>query len=460
MPGMVAGTPVAMPGADGGRDTGAVPLSSWLALAAIVVVAIYSIVDRQIFVLFAEAIRKEMLLSDTQVGLVQGVGLALVGVITTYPISWLADRYDRRWIVAGCVILWSVAIVICAAAPSFGWLFVGAALVGIGEAGVGPAGFAMIPDLFPQQARQLANSVFAIATRLGGAFGAYVAGMLGVAAMGLHPVLPSGLQPWAEWRLAFLLAVVFLPVAVALILLLPRRAAGTPVQMRADARGADAQGVAAPGLIRFVRQHARAQCGVLAGQFFMTFGLVSVAAWIPIVAQRDFGQTPAEGGAWLGAMAIVTGLIGFTIGTIGLRVLQPRFGARLPMLAVAGTIVVSALCSTLIGLFGRSVMSLYVLWGFQAIFLMIASMVLPTIMQNMTPVHLRARVFAMFGLVGMLAGGFSPPLVGLLSDALGTMPHKLLIAAMSVSVVALLIAAVIFVRMTSAYVRLAAEIAE
>jgi MFS family permease len=138
------------------------PPLSWLALAAVTLVSIYAVVDRSIFGLFAEPIRKTLHLSDAQIGEFMGVGLALVGVVTTYPISWLADRHDRRKIVAACIVLWSGAVVICALAPDFGWLMVGASLFGVGKAGIGPAGYAMIPDLFPPHARQIANSVFAM----------------------------------------------------------------------------------------------------------------------------------------------------------------------------------------------------------------------------------------------------------------------------------------------------------
>ena len=120
-----------------------------------VAVAIYAIIDRQIFILLAEAIKKDMSLSDTQLGLLQGVGLALVGVITVYPISWLADRFDRRVVVAASISLWSLAVIACGFAPNFTWLMIGASLVGVGEAAIGPATYAMIPDLFPPSRRQL-----------------------------------------------------------------------------------------------------------------------------------------------------------------------------------------------------------------------------------------------------------------------------------------------------------------
>src|SRR5579862_4912097 len=78
------------------------PMSAWLGFVAMLGVYIYAVIDRQIFILLAEPIRRNMSLSDAQLGLLQGTGLALVGVLTTFPIAWLADKFDRRWVTAGC----------------------------------------------------------------------------------------------------------------------------------------------------------------------------------------------------------------------------------------------------------------------------------------------------------------------------------------------------------------------
>jgi hypothetical protein len=52
-------------------------MSAWLGFVAMLGVYIYAVIDRQIFILLAEPIRRNMSLSDAQLGLLQGTGLAL-----------------------------------------------------------------------------------------------------------------------------------------------------------------------------------------------------------------------------------------------------------------------------------------------------------------------------------------------------------------------------------------------
>jgi MFS family permease len=421
------------------------PLSSWLGLIALLVVSIYALIDRQIFVLLAEPIRRDMALTDSQLGLLQGLGLALVGVITTYPISWVADRYDRRWVMAACVLVWSVAVVLSGLAPNFAVLLIGASFVGVGQAGINPAVYAIIPDLFAPPNRQLANSVFAIAVRLGGAMGLALAGLLIAGAGFARGLAPKLLGAMASWRLAFLIAAVFMPAAIAMLLSLPRRVALATRQ---------APGVQGPSVWGFLKQHADVQLAFFVAIAFGTFGLASIGSWVPVIAARDYGQSPVQAGAWLGAMSFITGVAGFAIGTVVMRVLQPRFDARLPMLAQAVIALTSAACSLLIGL-ATNVNELYGFWGLQSIFLMIEAMIMPTVLQNMTPPHLRARLFAVLSLFELVAGGLSPLAVGVLSDSLKGRPHSLMTAAVSLSFAGLVICGGILWRTARAYAPLA-----
>lgn len=432
------------------------PISSWIALALILIVSVYALVDRQIFVLLAEAIRKDMHLGDTQLGLLQGVGLALVGLITTYPIAWVADRVDRRWVSAACVVVWSVAVVGCGLAPNFTWLFIGASLVAVGEAGLFPATFAMIPDLFPLAQRQVANSIFAIASRLTGAVGVYFAGQLVGLVQHARPALPASWAALPDWRLTFVAAALFMPVAVAMLLAMPKRAAGTrkPTVATVETTAGTPEG---EGIVSFLRRHAFAQFGFQLGALLMTFGFGAIALWVPVSAQRYFGETPAQSATWLASMGSIASLIGFFGGTPLLAWLQPRLGLRMPIIVAATSVLACGICSAPIA-FGQSSAQLYILWGFQVTVGMIAAMVLPTILQNMTPVHLRARMFAIMTLVSLVANGLGPVTVGFISDHLGV-AHSLLVAATLVAVISFGLAAAIFWRIRNAYVRLAAEVA-
>ena len=118
--------------------------ASWYGLAALIVVSLYGFVDRQVFVLLAEPIKLSMKLSDLQLGLLQGLGVAVFAAIVSYPIAWLADRFDRRVVLSACIAVWSLAVIACGLARDFNELFVASAIVGAGEAGLTPIVFALI----------------------------------------------------------------------------------------------------------------------------------------------------------------------------------------------------------------------------------------------------------------------------------------------------------------------------
>ena len=117
----------------------------------------------------------------------------------------------------------------------------------------------------------------------------------------------------------------------------------------------------------------------------------------------------------------------------------------------------SAGCSLLIGL-ATNLNELYAFWGLQSTFLMVEAMIMPTVLQNMTPAHLRARLFAVLSLFELVAGGLSPMAVGVLSDSLKGHPHSLMTAAVTLSFAGLVICGAILWRSAKAYAPLVVAI--
>lgn len=433
-----------------------VPISAWIGLAVLFFATIYATVDRQIFVIFAEAIKNDLDLSDTQLGILQGVGLSLIGLVTVYPIAWIADRKDRRHVVGACMVLWSVAVLGCAFSPGFALLLLFASFVGIGEAGTTPAAYAMIPDLFPKSARQLANSAYAIAARLAGSIGIYIAGILIVLVEWVRPVLPTDLASMHEWRLAFMMTVVFAPFAIVPIFLLPRRVAGTPAALAPVAEELGEQIAELETVWHFLKRRRQAWTITMTAALFMAFGSVATAGWAPVIAQRYFGQLPQASGEWMASVALASGLAGFLIGAPIMQRLQPRFGLKTPIYVLAWTLFIQSLLALAMS-FVRSVPQLYILWGVQATAGMISTMSIPTILQNMAPIHLRSRIFAISSFVGM-AGALSYVAVGFISDQLtDVVEYPLLYSAAGMGFAGLFIGALLFWRAQQPYAELALE---
>ena len=201
------------------------PASAWYALAVLVVVTMLGAVDKIIFVLLTEPVRHSLSLSDTQIGMLQGAGMVLFAGLATLPLAWLSDRYDRRWVLAACVVFWSLATALRGASANFFVLFVATSGLGVGEQGLGPIVNSMIPDMFPRTQRVLANAIFTVAAILGTGLGSMLGGAVVTLADSCRHLLPPALQALETWRLVFL-ATALAGLPVALLVLSIRREIG------------------------------------------------------------------------------------------------------------------------------------------------------------------------------------------------------------------------------------------
>jgi len=190
--------------------------------------AIYALnfLDRTIFNVLIDPIKKEFGLSDTMMGLLAGFGFVLFYSILGLPIARLADRFNRRNIIAAAFALWSAMTAFCGLAQSVKTLALARIGVGIGESAGTPASQSLIADLFDKEERPRALGVYAIGTYLGVFLGYFMGGFV---------------NHYYGWRAAFLAA--GLPgIAIALILWLtvaePRRGAKDDAGAKGAAREA------------------------------------------------------------------------------------------------------------------------------------------------------------------------------------------------------------------------------
>lgn len=423
------------------------------AVGVFVLLTLFGYVDRQVFVLLAEPLKHDLALSDTQVGLLQGVGLALVGALASYPIGALADRFDRRWILGLCVAVWSLAVAASAGAQTFPLLLITTAAVGIGEAGLTPIVYASIPELVAARHRQLANSVYTMATQLGVGLAIALCAAI-VAGLGLlRPHLPSSLAGLADWRLALLAVASPAPLFIALIATMPRLRSRPDSPVTAQPPGGAAP---AADFVAHVRRHWRAVIGFAFGIGLAAFGFGAVMNWVPMIAMRLHGATVSEVGAWSGTATLVATVVGFGIGQPLLQWLAPRTGVRMPIVAL-WTATASAAVTSAMLLWTTSTMQIIVLQAIQFALIIGAFLVFPTAIQDLAPASLRARMAAALGVVRMLCVAGSPLVVGALSDALKARADGLLVAAVSTSTVSLALGAALLWWSGRHYARAARE---
>lgn len=135
----------------------------------------------------------------------------LLAALTTIPVGALSDRVARIQLLAGSIVLWSVAMFASGAAVSFGMLLISRLFLGAVQATSGPTLFSLTGDYFPAADRARMWGLIGAGELLGTAFGFIVSGALAA----------------ISWRLAFFaLAIPTLALAIALWRLLPEPARG------------------------------------------------------------------------------------------------------------------------------------------------------------------------------------------------------------------------------------------
>src|SRR3569833_232441 len=127
------------------------PPGAWYALVALSVVTLYALIDGQVLALLAQSVKTDLDLSDTQLGSLRGLGSVLFSAIAVVPLGWLADRVDRRLVLAACILVWSIAVACCGLATGYWSLLLCMAFLAAGEAGLSPIVYALLPELFPER---------------------------------------------------------------------------------------------------------------------------------------------------------------------------------------------------------------------------------------------------------------------------------------------------------------------
>jgi predicted MFS family arabinose efflux permease len=207
------------------RDTPAEARQRRMALSALFVVSAFNYFDRTILSVLQIPIKAELGLSDAELGMLTGFAFALFYATLSLPIARLADRYNRRIIVALSLAIWSGMTALCGLATGFVSLALLRIGVAIGEAGSVPASVSLIADYYPPQRRAMAVSLWGLALPAGLLIGYGSIGALANA---------------VGWRVAFGIVggigVLLAPLVLAMV--------GNPVRGRLDGNAGNAAAAA------------------------------------------------------------------------------------------------------------------------------------------------------------------------------------------------------------------------
>lgn len=136
-------------------------------LATLLLVSIFSQVDRVLPFILAESIKTDLSLSDTQLGIIIGLSFAVCYSLASLPLARISDNGRAKQVLVCCILLWSAMTGLGGLATGLVALAVSRFGVALGEAGGAPASHAIIARKIPGQFRGRAIGLFSVGIPLG-----------------------------------------------------------------------------------------------------------------------------------------------------------------------------------------------------------------------------------------------------------------------------------------------------
>ena len=284
-------------------------------LGLLVVVYTFNFIDRQILAILLPAIKAEFAVTDTILGFLAGSAFALFYATLGVPIALLADRWNRRNLIALALAIWSGMTALSGVAANIVHLALARVGVGVGEAGCSPPAHSMISDLYGPEERSTAMGIFTLGISAGIMI-AYLAGGWVAENIG--------------WREAFL--IVGLPGLV--LALLVRFTVREPVRGQSDGKLDSAARPGIVGVARFLLRR-KSFLHLAVGSGLASFIGYAVISFFPTFLFRSHGMNLSEIGVWLGIILGTAGGLGFAGGGYVADKLGRR-GQRYALWGVAG----------------------------------------------------------------------------------------------------------------------------
>ncbi|NVJ97429.1 MAG: MFS transporter [Alphaproteobacteria bacterium] len=363
----------------------------YYALFILTIVYAFNFIDRQILVILQEAIKKDLGLSDTQLGLLSGFSFAIFYTVLGLPIARLADRHNRRTIIAIALTVWSGMTALSGMAQNYIQLLLARMGVGVGEAGGSPPAHSMISDMFAANRRSTALAVYSA--------GLYLGIFIGYASGGY-------LQEAYNWRTTFLM--VGIPGIILAVIL--------QLTVKEPLRGMQAgeKPYSIMDTLRFLIK-LRSFPFIAFGCAMSAFVSYGTSNFMPSFMVRYHGINPSEIGLMLGAITGIGGMIGTFLGGS----LTDRFGEKDPRwyLWLPGLTAVTAIPLALVA---YHVQDKYVMLGTYFIVVILSTLYLaPSIAVTHRLVNPRMRAMSsavLFFVLNLIGLGLGPVVVGAISD--------------------------------------------
>jgi MFS family permease len=293
--------------------------SAIFALLVVTAVYAFAFVDRQILNMLVEPLRSRFGLSDLEVGYLIGPAFIFSFIVVGLPAGLGVDRFNRRNLVIGAGVIWTLATAAASVASSYGQLVTSRVLIGGAEAVLFPAGISMIADLFERRHLPIANSVFLTAPYVGGGLALIAGGRILELTRSIRSITLGDALSVDGWQIIFLIVAGLGAIPLLLMVLIrePER--------RGKVGAARTTAMPMTQALQFLASNWPFYLPFYLGMGLACLVNAMIAAWAPTYLLRSFGLTAAAIGTSYGVMVLLAGLAGGVGGPLINHFLSRRF---------------------------------------------------------------------------------------------------------------------------------------
>lgn len=386
------------------------PAYAWYMTCLLMVLYMFSFLDRTIIVLLIEPIKRDLQLTDTHVSLLYGLAFAVFYTVMGIPIARLADSKNRRSIIAVGVLVWSAMTAACGLARDFAQLFLARIGVGVGEAALSPAAYSLISDSFPEEKRARAMSVYTMGLYLGVGVALLLGGAVIELVENMDPVTLPVVGELYSWQLTFI--IVGAPGLLFFLLVMALR----EPPRQGLALGSRVQVIPLGEAMGWFWQRKRFYLSFYLAMAFITLYSYSLTAWTPSFFIRTHDWSTLQVSQNYGMVMLVFGPAGILAGgwlaSLKFRKGDELANARMATYACLG-LLIPAGTMTLVD-------SAWLSLGLVAVIKFLSGLPLGVAMaavHEVTPNRLRAQAAAIYLFILNIVGlGTGPTIVALLTD--------------------------------------------
>jgi MFS family permease len=379
---------------------------AWYAVGVLTVGWVLAYLDRQIIVILIESLRRDLSFNDTQASLLQGFAFSLFFVLAGLPLGRLVDVTNRRNLLLAGILIWSLMTMACGLATNFWQLFAARLGVGVGEACLAPASVSLVADLIRPNRRGAAMGVMVSGAAIGNAGSALLGGLI------LQVLGPKGgidlplLGHTAPWQVAFF--VVGAPGLLVSALMLTFR----EPERRERAEGGNGAS--------FRRYFAKRPTAIVLTYLMLTCNMIvgyGVAIWGPVVLLRVHHLPPGQVGLIVGAILLIAGPLGSSVGGLLSDAFTRRFGpvGRLGVMMITFPAMLVAFSLWMV--FDGVIASIIAFTVLAPVIGQLVNGSSYPALNQLVPNEMRGQLIAVYLLIGNMAGlGIAPTAVALITD--------------------------------------------